>query len=97
MNQKQQRPPTIFSVCADQDTAWLGQWEAHLYPLQRAGFLSILSQRYIPAGYDREECLYDCLDNADLIIPLLSVDFFMSDECELLMRKAFARHQQGTA
>lgn len=94
MQQKQQHPRVIFSVCAPTDTQWLEQWEAHLHPLKQAERLSIWSVRHLPAGGNRQSFLHDHLDQANIIILLLSADFFTDDECEALMERALLRQQQ---
>jgi len=96
MQQKQQRPTSIFSACAPIDTQWLEFWEAHLHPFEQANILSVWSVRHIQPGTDRLKLLHDHLDQADFIVLLLSVDFFTDDECFALMERALVRHQQGT-
>ncbi len=96
MQQKQQRPQVIFSACAPSDSRWLEQWEAHLCPLEQAGIVSFWSARHLQPGTDRGKLLYDHLDQADIIILLLSTDFFVDDECCSVMERALERHQQGT-
>ncbi len=97
MQQKQQRPTAIFSIFAPSDIQYLEQWEAHLHPLAQAGIVSIWSARHLPPGTDREILLRSHLDQADLIVLMLSADFFTDGECEALMEHALERYQQGTA
>jgi NACHT domain/TIR domain len=97
MQQNEQRPTAIFSVCAPSDIQGLERWEVHLRPLEQAGIISAWSVRHLQAGFDRETALHDHLDQADLIVLLLSADFFTDDECYSLMERALARHQQDTA
>lgn len=97
MQQQRQRPTAIFSVCAPSDIQGLERWEAHLHPLAQAGTVSIWSVLHLPPGTDREILLRSHLDQADLIILLLSADFFTDGECEALMVHALERYQQGTA
>ncbi len=94
---KQEHPPIIFSACAPSDQSWLWRWEAHLRPLSQAGLLSTWSEHHLPPGVERLQQLQDHLDQADLIVLLLSADFFTDDHCIMLMERAFTRHQQGTA
>ena len=95
MQQNEPSKTSIFSVYAPSDIQWLERWEAHLHPLEQAGTLSIWSARHLQAGTDRGKLLNDHLDQADLIVLLLSVDFFADNECCLLMDRALQRHQQG--
>jgi conflict system STAND superfamily ATPase/TIR domain-containing protein len=95
MPQKQLRPIAMVSICAPQDALWLEQWEAHLHPLVQAGSISIWSARHLQAGMDRMTLSHSHLDQADLIVLLLSVDFFTDEECEALMKRALERHREG--
>jgi Putative ATP-dependent DNA helicase recG C-terminal/SIR2-like domain len=96
MQHKQQRKTSIFSICALPDIQRLERWEIHLRPLEQAGLLSVWSVRHLQAGLHRNKLLHDQLDRADLIVLLLSADFFTDNECLALMESALARHQQGT-
>jgi hypothetical protein len=96
MQQKLQSPPAIFSVCAPSDIQGLERWEAHLRPLEQAGTVSIWSVRHLQPGTDRFKHLDHHLNQADLVVLLLSADFFTDGECEALMEHALERHQQGT-
>jgi hypothetical protein len=96
MQQKQQRPTAIVSVCAPSDIQGLERWEAHLHPLEQAGIISVWSVRHLQAGVDRLTLMRSHLDQADLIVLLLSADFFTDGECEALMERALERYQQGT-
>lgn len=97
MQQKQQQPPVIFSICTSSDIPGLERWEAHLHPLEQAGFISIWSVRHLQPGADRLKLLRDHLDQATLVVLLLSADFFADEECISLMDRALVSHQQGTA
>ncbi len=81
-------PALIFSVAAPEDAAWLVQWERHLLLLQRAGYLRLWSERLILPGENRLQQMSRQLDQANLIVFLLSSDFFASEECVTLMERA---------
>src|SRR5947207_5530125 len=85
-------PPStsIFSICAPSDIQALEQWEAHLYPLVQAGILSVWSARHLSAGSDRLTLMRDHLDQANVIVLLLSADFFINEECTSLMEQALS-------
>ncbi len=85
-------PALVLCLAAPEDTGWLIQWERHLLPLQLAGHLHLWSERLILAGEDRLQQMTRQVDQADLIVFLLSSDFFVSDECITLMEQALARH-----
>lgn len=86
---------SIICICAPPDLLHLDQWENHLRPLEQAGHITVWSERHLPAGAPRAEQMNECLEQADLVVFLLSADFFDSDDCVELMNKAFRRHQQG--
>jgi hypothetical protein len=99
MQQNESRSTAIVSISAPEDTPWLEQWEAHLRPLEQSGTISVWSARHLQAGFDRGKFLNDHLDQADLIVLLLSADFFTDDECIALMEhalKAIASLSQRT-
>lgn len=86
----------ICSICTSSDIQGLERWEAHLHPLEQGGSVSVWSVRHLQPGAHRLKLLQDHLDQADLIVLLLSADFFSDNECILLMERALARHQQST-
>ncbi len=97
-------PPTarsqvfsIMCVCAPADKAYLARWETHLRPLEQAGYLTVWSEQQILAGTPRTQLINAHLEQADLIVLLLSADFFDSDECIALMERALRRYQRGAA
>jgi len=96
MQHNEQRPKAIVSICAPSDIQGLERWETHLRPLEQAGIISAWSVCHLPLGADRGTTLHDHLDQADIIILLLSADFFTDDECCSLLDRALARHQQST-
>src|SRR5947207_2203817 len=89
----QQQPTMVLSVYAPSDIQGLERWEAHLRPLEQAGILSAWSERHIHLGEHRLQRINNHLDQADLIVLLLSADFFMDDECMALMERALTRYQ----
>ncbi len=92
----QQRPPvSIVCVCAPSDLSYLSQWETHLRPLEHAGYLTVWSERHLLAGAPRTQQINEHLEQADLLVLLLSADFFASDDCIALMERALSRHLHG--
>jgi serine/threonine protein kinase len=88
-------PIALVNVAAPQDQTYLQQWQAHLSPLVQAGILTVWSADDIPSGTPRQQQIDERLDRADLIILLMSADFFSSDDyCIASMRRASQRQQQ---
>lgn len=70
----------------------------HLVPLQRQGQITIWSDTDLNAGVEWEKELHTHLEQADIILLLISPDFMYSDYCySTEMRKAIERHEQGNA
>jgi serine/threonine protein kinase len=88
-------PVSVMCVYAPVDLVLEGEWEAHLHLLEQAGMLKVWSESHLPAGASRLQQINEHLDQANLIILLLSVDFFSSDECIALMQRALLRQHEG--
>jgi hypothetical protein len=88
--QQQKPPPTtsIFCAAAPSDTSFLAEWERHLLPLIQVGRITVWSEQHLVAGAGRLQQLNGHLDRAQVIVFLLSADFFASDECIELMERA---------
>lgn len=84
-------PLALVCVAAPEDESLLAHWETHLSPLQQAGLLTCWSKRHLTAGLFEEHTLKEQLDQADLILLLLSADFFASPECLAAMEHALQR------
>lgn len=95
----QERMPStsLISFAAPQDRPLLAQWEKHLLPLQRAGYITIWSEQRITPGDRRKEQLTKHLEQADLIVLLLSAEFLADKEFYGLMARALQRSQDGEA
>jgi serine/threonine protein kinase/DNA polymerase III delta prime subunit len=85
----------VMSVCAPADWQYLEQWEAQLHLLEQAGVLTLWSERHLLAGASRQQLISEHLNRADLIILLLSADFFSSEDCITLMKWALQRQQNS--
>jgi TIR domain len=89
-------PASVFCLAAPSDAALLAEWETHLLPLQQAGLITIWSERLVQLGaVPRMQQIHDHLDHADLIVLLLSSDFFAHDECFVLMERAIKRAERN--
>lgn len=98
MRQYTQIPPLmVVCVAAPEDAQWLGQWEHHLQPLEQAGLISLWSELHLVAGASREQEYRQHLENASLILLLLSADFFHSPDCLAMMEHALERSRTGAS
>jgi hypothetical protein len=89
-------PLAMVCVAAPEDAALLGQWESHLQPLEQAGLISFWSERHLAPGTDRVQAFQHQFEAADLVLLLLSADFFSSSDCLAMMEQALERSQTGT-
>lgn len=95
MSQQRSTPVTLISFAAPQDGPLLAQWEKHLLPLQQTGRITFWSEQHIPLGGRRAEQITQHLEQANIIILLLSADFFADQACYYLMERALQRFQGG--
>lgn len=94
MQQHPQQPVLVFCITASEDVLLLKQWETHLLPLQQAGHITIWSDQHLLAGDTREQ-INEHLVQADIVVLLLSSDFFASKGCYALMEQSLQRYQSG--
>jgi formylglycine-generating enzyme required for sulfatase activity len=70
----------------------------HLKPLQRDGKIRTWQDRDIEAGAEWAEEIRTNLENADIVLLLITRHFLASDYCyETEMQRAVQRHHEGTA
>src|SRR5581483_2088767 len=88
----------IFYCYAHEDDALREQLARHLSPLRRLRYITGWFDRDIRAGMDWEQERETHLHTADIILLLISADFFASDYCYTVeMQQALERHRAGTA
>ncbi|SRR6266567_3018605 len=88
----------IFFCYAREDEALLNKLKTQLRPLQRQGLIDVWHDRDISAGTEWEREITQRLDEAEIILLLVSPGFMDSDYCYgVEMKRAIARHEQGTA
>lgn len=89
-------PVAVISVAAPEDRQLLAQWETHLLPLQQNGRITLWSHYQILPGMNRHQEITRRFAQADVIVLLLSADFFADSECYQLMNLAvqYAQHKQ---
>jgi len=94
MNQEKK----IFIAYSKEDRSLLDELVSHLSVLERSGKADVWHDGEIEAGADWENSKKEALQNADIILLLISADFINSDYCyEVEMQSALKRHEQGTA
>jgi len=83
-------------VAAPEDAALLTQWETHLQPLRQAALISIWSEIHLAPGADRAVEIERQFATADVVLLLLSPDFFASPDCLELMEQALQQSHAAT-
>ena len=88
----------VFYSYAHADESYRSKLEKHLKLLQRQGVIDAWHDRKIGAGEEWEAVLQGHLENAQIILLLISPDFMASDYCyDIEMKRALERHRQGEA
>lgn len=90
-------PARVFISFAMADEPHLREMEKHLALLRRQGVIDTWHGRMIDAGDDWERRIDEKLDEADLVLLLVSADFMASSYFEREMARALERHRAGTA
>lgn len=90
------RPKTgarLFISYSHKDEPLRQQLEAHLKPLIRQGIIQIWHDRQLASGERWREQIDLRLEEADIILPLVSADYLASDYTyEIEMRRALEKH-----
>src|SRR5260370_15546920 len=91
-------PVKIFFCYAHEDEPLLKKLKAHLRPLQRQGLIDVWHDRDISVGTEWEQEINKHLEEAQIILLLISPDFMDSDYCYgKEMKQALERHKSGEA
>ena len=91
-------PVKIFFCYAHEDEPLLNKLKSHLIPLQRQNLIDVWHDRDISAGTDWEQQIKSHLNEAQIILLLVSPDFMVSDYCYgIEMQRALERHDLGEA
>jgi internalin A len=94
----QRQAARLFYSYSHKDQTLRDELETHLKPLQRGGLIDAWHDRKIEAGDEWKQHIDENLERADIILLLISPDFFASDYCyEKEMQRALERHEQGVA
>jgi hypothetical protein len=91
-------PVSIFISYARKDEAYMQELVSHLYPLQRDGLISSWYDGQILPGEEWAPQIKQNLEQAQVILLLISKDFLNSDYCyEIELTKAIERHKLRAA
>src|SRR5438876_444620 len=91
-------PVKIFFCYAHEDEDLLNKLKRHLWPLQRQELIAVWHDRDISAGTEWEREISQHLNEAQIILLLVSPDFMYSEYCYgVEMKRAIERHQRGEA
>lgn len=88
----------VFFSYSHDDEPFRDQLEKHLSMLKRQGHIEAWHDRRIAAGAEIDETISEALEEADIILLLVSASFIASDYCySREMKRAVQRHHEGTA
>ncbi|WP_437553969.1 AAA family ATPase [Sorangium sp. So ce367] len=88
----------LFISYSHEDKALRKELEKHIAPLRRDGLLQVWHDGLVIAGEDGARQIDQHLDEADVILLLVSPDFLASDDCvRRQMPRALARHRADQA
>ncbi|ALK34360.1 toll/interleukin-1 receptor domain-containing protein [Burkholderia plantarii] len=89
---------SIFFSYTHVDESLRDQLEVHLSPLKREGLITSWHDRRIVAGDNLDDAIDKHLEEADIVLLLVSANFIASEYCYMTeMKRAFERHEAGTA
>ncbi len=88
----------IFFSYSHKDESLRDELEKHLSVIKRQGLIETWHDRRIGAGGDFGREISSHLEDADIILLLVSSDFLASDYCyDIEMKRAMERHERGDA
>lgn len=94
----QHNPIKIFFSYSHEDEKLKEELEKHLIALERQGIIDSWSDSKIDAGDEWKDKIESELQNANIILLLISSDFLVSTFCyDIELKKAIERHNQGEA
>jgi hypothetical protein len=94
----QPTPLRLFYTYSHEDETMRDALETHLALLRREGVIAGWHDRQLIAGQEWKDQIDRHLDEADIILLLVSADFLASDYCyEVEIQRALARHKAGEA
>src|SRR5687768_12583725 len=88
----------VFFSYSHKDEELRNELEVHLSMLKREGLIEAWHDRRIGVGEDIHSEISSALENADIVLLLVSAQFLASNYCfEIEMRRALQKHNEGTA
>ncbi|MEH2163908.1 MAG: toll/interleukin-1 receptor domain-containing protein [Nostoc sp.] len=85
----------VFSSYSHRDETLRDEMEVHLTMLKRQGLIETWHDRRITAGEEFDKAISKNLEEADIILLLVSSDFLASDYCYgIEMQRAMEKHEQ---
>ncbi|MCC6460433.1 MAG: TIR domain-containing protein [Saprospiraceae bacterium] len=91
-------PLKVFIIYAREDELFRAELKAQLLPMERAGLLRVWTDRELIAGEHWEPAIKQNLNSADIILLLVSSDYFQSDYIhDVEIKEALRRHDMGEA
>ncbi len=89
-------PISVLIVCSreEPDMRWCRNIEQGLHPLSRAGIIALWHEGMIAPGAERRQEIEVHLDQAALILLLLSQSFFASETCYTVQQRAMEKQKQ---
>lgn len=88
----------VFMSYSHRDEALRDELEVQLAMLKRQGLISVWHDRRMVAGDRLDWSINQELDQADIVLLLISPDFLASDYCYKIEKaRALERHREGTA
>lgn len=95
---KAKAPVQVFFSYSHRDEDLRDELSKHLSILKRQGVIHEWHDRQIPAGSEWKEAIDDRMNQAQVILLLISSDFLASDYChEIEMKRALERHDNKEA
>ncbi|MBO0798106.1 MAG: toll/interleukin-1 receptor domain-containing protein [Blastocatellia bacterium] len=93
-----EQPIQVFFSYSHKDEALRDELSTHLAVLKRQRLIREWHDRQIPAGDVWKEAIDDRINEAGVILLLISADFLASDYChEIEMKRALERHEKREA
>jgi hypothetical protein len=93
-----QEPVSLFLAYVEEDVYWLEQLETHLSVLQDSGRISLWHKRQIRAGMNWKNEVDQQIEQASLVLLLVSTDFLASDYgSQVEVKRAMVRQEVGLA
>jgi TIR domain len=86
---------TVLLCYADEDERMVGQLKKHLSMLERNGHIALWDYGHISPGTEWEQEMNKHLDEAEMMLLLISASFLAADYCyKVQMQRAIERHER---